>query len=164
MIAHQKTTLPTLAFALVLAWAVSACERPDTATASPTIAVEAHAQAIDALIRGLADATNARDFDAFANSITDDWTYFTSAGSEADLASFVEMITGWDALRIDVDEIRSSPSSDERLAWATFRGELAGEVAGAAAERSLRFTAILERPESTWRLRHLQSTIASRRF
>jgi ketosteroid isomerase-like protein len=58
---------------------------------------------------------------------------------------------------------RRKPTSlpSPSFAWATFRGRLTGEAGGVAAERRLRFTAILHRTDAGWRLRHLQSTVAS---
>jgi ketosteroid isomerase-like protein len=161
---EHRLSIPALALALAVASASTGCERADTASASPAAAVEAHEQTIGELIRRLADATNRRDFEAFGSAITDDWSYFTSGGSEVDLAGFVEMISGWEELRIEVTDIRPWLSADERLAWATFRGELSGEAAGVAIERRLRFTAILHRAEAVWSLRHLQSTVASQRL
>jgi ketosteroid isomerase-like protein len=158
MYTASRFVLTAVAFALAVPPLPLAQER--TAPA-PVGRVEAHERAIGALIRGLAAATNTRDFEAFGSAIAEDWTYFTSGGSEVDLAGFVELISGWTALHIEVTDIRPRLSADGRLAWATFRGRLTGEAGGVAAERRLRFTGILHRTDAGWRLRHLQSTVAS---
>lgn len=68
-------------------------------------------RAVGELLLGLAEATNARDFEAFGSAITDDWTYFTSAGGEVNLAGFAEMISGWTLLHIEITDIRPSTPS-----------------------------------------------------
>lgn len=158
----NRILLPALGITLAVASPLSGCERAETASGPPSTRVEMDEQAISDLLQGLARATNERDFEAFESAITDGWTYFTSGGSEVNFAGFVEMISAWTQLHIEITDIRPRSNTDERVAWATFRGELAGEAGGVAVERSLRFTAVLHRTEDGWRLRHLQSTLASR--
>jgi ketosteroid isomerase-like protein len=93
--------------------------------------------------------------------LTGDGTYFTSGGSAVGLEGFVELITGWTSLEIEVAGIDLNVSADARLAWATFRGVLSGEADGDMVRLNLRFTAIFNHTDAGWKLRHLQSTIAS---
>jgi ketosteroid isomerase-like protein len=148
-------------FALVVASTVVGCQPGGRANAAPTARAAIDERAIGELFGRLAEATNVRDFEAFGADVTSDWTYFTSGGSEVELARFAQMISGWTELHIAVTDVRPRLSGDGRLAWATLRGHLIGETDGDATERRLRFTGILHRTDAGWKLRHLQSTIAA---
>lgn len=150
-----------LAGVFLLAATLAACRTSGAGDLAPPTSGEADAQAINDVFGRLAEATNARDFSAFEADLTGGWTYFTSGGSEVRIEGFADMISEWTELHIEVMSVRPRLSGDGRLAWATLRGHLTGESNGVATERRLRFTGILHRTDSGWKLRHLQSTIAS---
>lgn len=159
----MRITLRPSVTLILTAVLLSGCALSGTSGAPGSLPVEEedHARTIGELLHRLADATNARDFDAFRTDLADDWTYFTSGGSEVDFEGFRGMISGWTALEIAITNVRPRLSGDGELAWATFRGWLRGDAGGDPVTWHLRFTAVLERAGEVWRLRHLQSTVAS---
>ena len=138
------------------------CQPPEALGAVPKGGIEAEKQAIGELVeRQLVAAVNARDYEAVRVRLTDDWTYLTSAGRKRNFGEWKELVQRYTELRIEFTDVRAEVSEDGRLAWSTFCGRIRGEVDGKVNDREVLFTAIIEKVDDEWKLRHLQGTESS---
>jgi ketosteroid isomerase-like protein len=130
--------------------------------AGPKAGIEAGERAIGELVeRRLVAAVNARDYEAVRAALTDDWTYVTSAGRRRNFEDWKGLVERYTELHVEFRNLRARASEDGRLAWATFCGRIRGEVDGEVDDREVLYTAIIEKIEDEWKLRHLQGTESS---
>lgn len=162
MLTTHPTNLPCIIGTLALVALIFGGQPPEALGADPQAGVDAEQQAIGELVeRRLVGAVNARDYEAFRAGLTDDWTYFTSAGRRRDFKAWKEIVSRYTKLQIEVTDVRSRLSKDGRLAWSTFRGRIQGEVDGEVDDRKLLYTAIFKKTDNEWKLRHLHGTASS---
>jgi ketosteroid isomerase-like protein len=163
-IARVRTTPGNLSFAGTLAILVLffGPQPPQALGAEPQAGIKAGERAIRELVeRRLVAAVNARDYEAVRAGLTDDWTYVTSAGRRRNFEDWKGLVQRYTELHVEFRNLRARASEDGRLAWATFCGRIQGEVDGAVDDREVLYTAIIEKTEDEWKLRHLQGTESS---